>query len=208
MKSLLVLTVSLLFGQLLFASQPPANYPIVNGIVRKIDLNANRISIKHEEIPNLDMPGMTMSFAVQTRDILLDLAVGDKIHFVADEVDGELMVLWLHKAPPATVQNSDIFCTGTANTTPKTKIELEIRRDKLSTIRYEFAEGSLKGTAYVNSIGRMRLGNRNGFFIARSGVGKLNSKLIFKVQSEQITHAFFTHYSANMKSAPVTCSFE
>jgi Cu(I)/Ag(I) efflux system periplasmic protein CusF len=38
---------------------------MVNAEVRKIDLENKKISLKHEEIKNLDMPGMSMVFQVK-----------------------------------------------------------------------------------------------------------------------------------------------
>lgn len=207
MKSLILLG-ALIFTQFAFATEAPANYPVVKGIVRKVDVAAGRISIKHEDIPNLEMPGMTMSFAVQNPDQLKGLAVGDQIVFVADEIDGEVTVLWLEKAETVDAKASEIFCTGVAETTPKTKIELEIRSDKFSTIRYEFAEGSLKGTAHVNSMGRLQLQKSGDFSIYSSGSGENATKLVFRESGGQILDASFTHYSSGMKNSPVQCAFE
>lgn len=204
----ILITIAMLIGQAALATDPPSGYPIVNGLVRKIDAAANRISVKHEEIPNLNMPGMTMSFVVADPEQLKDLSVGDQIRFVADEVDDELTILWLEKAPPAEIGKTNILCKGIAATSPKTKVEIEIRSERFSTIRYEFAEGSLKGTAYVNSIGYMKLHKRGDFYIYRAGTGKLDSKLFFKMADNKITDACFYHYSAGMDNSPVECSWE
>lgn len=207
MKAFLI-TVLFGFSQLVFANPPPENYPLVNGVVRKIDLAGSRISIKHEAIPNLNMPGMTMSFLAFDPQMLQGLDVGDQIHFVADEIDGELSVLWIEKVEAPNVDANMILCRGVADTTPKTKIEVEVRKDKFSTIRYEFAEGSLKGTAYINSIGRMELQKLGDLFLYSAGPGKLDSQLQFKVQNDQIRDAQFTLWSAGMDKAPVQCQFE
>ncbi|MDZ4082622.1 MAG: copper-binding protein [Bdellovibrionales bacterium] len=73
----------------------PAGYPVVNGEVRKVDLSALKITIRHEEIPNLDMPPMTMVFKAANREMLEAVAAGAKIHFVADSFNGQMTVLWL-----------------------------------------------------------------------------------------------------------------
>ena len=207
MKSLLLLG-ALVLGQLAFASEPPAHYPLVKGIVRKIDLNSGRVSIKHEDIPNLDMPAMTMSFVAKDPDQLKVLAVGDKVVFAADEIDGELTALWIEKAPPADVNSASIFCTGVAPTTPKTSVEIEVRPDKYSTIRYEHIEGPYPGTSHVNSIGHLKLHKRGDFYLYRQGLGENNTLLMFKKNGEEITDACFSHYSSGMKNTPVECSFE
>ncbi len=70
-----------------------------------------------------------------------------------------------------------IICTGVAPTTPKTNIEFEVRHNTFSTIRYEIAEGSLAGTAYVQSVGRLErkmagsLGHTNRYFSPTSPPG-------------------------------------
>jgi len=149
-----------------------------------------------------------MSFLAIDGQMLSGLAPGDKVNFVADEIDGEVSVLWIEKAPPVEVGASTIFCTGTAPTTPKTKIEIEIRPGKFSTIRYEYTEGPYAGTSYINSIGRMELHQHNGFHIYRAGTGKLDSKLIFKTAGNQISEACFTNYSSGMSNSIVQCAFE
>ncbi|MBC7419791.1 MAG: copper-binding protein [Bdellovibrio sp.] len=47
------------------ASAPRANYPLVKGVIRKVDLSSGRVSIKHEDISDPNMSGMTMSFVGQ-----------------------------------------------------------------------------------------------------------------------------------------------
>lgn len=73
----------------------PAGYPVVIGEVRKVDLAAQKITIRHEEIPNLDMPPMTMVFKAVNLEMLEAVAAGAKIHFVADSFNGQMTVLWL-----------------------------------------------------------------------------------------------------------------
>ena len=66
--------------------------PMVNGEVRKIDKGAGKITLKHDAIPNLEMPGMTMVFRVKDPSVLDRLKEGDKIKFAADKIDGALTV--------------------------------------------------------------------------------------------------------------------
>ena len=65
---------------------------MVNGEVRKIDKGAGKITLKHDAIPNLEMPGMTMVFRVKDPSMLDQLKEGDKIKFAADKVNGALTV--------------------------------------------------------------------------------------------------------------------
>jgi uncharacterized cupredoxin-like copper-binding protein/Cu/Ag efflux protein CusF len=60
--------------------------------VRKIDLDANKITLKHGPIKNLDMPGMTMVFHVRNPALLSKLTVGDKIMFTAEQLQGALVM--------------------------------------------------------------------------------------------------------------------
>ncbi|MGE3681024.1 MAG: copper-binding protein [Bdellovibrionales bacterium] len=71
--------------------------PKVKGVVRRIDLVNSKITIKHEEIPNLDMPGMTMPFSVAEPEMLQGLRNGDRVLFTANMVNGELTVMWIEK---------------------------------------------------------------------------------------------------------------
>ena len=71
--------------------------PQVAGEIKKIDLDQKKLTIKHETIPNLDMPGMTMVFKVDSKIDLTILAVGDKILFTADKINGAYTVLSIKK---------------------------------------------------------------------------------------------------------------
>ncbi len=54
---------------------------MTNGEVRKVDKEAKRITLKHEDIKSLDMPGMTMVFQVKDGALLDKTKVGDKVKF-------------------------------------------------------------------------------------------------------------------------------
>ncbi len=62
------------------------------GEVRKIDKETGRLTLKHGELRNLDMPPMTMVFQVRDRAWLDRLKVGDRIRFRAEK-DGEKYVV-------------------------------------------------------------------------------------------------------------------
>jgi Cu/Ag efflux protein CusF len=59
---------------------------LTEGEVRKVDMDAKKITIKHGPIINLDMPPMTMVFQVQDPALLTQVKAGDKIRFAADKV--------------------------------------------------------------------------------------------------------------------------
>ena len=62
--------------------------PLVDAEVRKVDAAAGKITLKHADIPNLDMPPMTMVFQVKDPATLAPLKAGDQVRFRADKVNG------------------------------------------------------------------------------------------------------------------------
>jgi Cu/Ag efflux protein CusF len=60
------------------------------GEVRKVDLTAKKITLKHGPLKNLDMPPMTMAFEVRDPSMLANWKVGDKVKFVASNPAGKL----------------------------------------------------------------------------------------------------------------------
>lgn len=65
---------------------------VAEGVVRRIDLDNNKITIRHGEIKALDMPPMTMVFIAKQPALLKSLAPGDTIEFEAFEVNGQYSV--------------------------------------------------------------------------------------------------------------------
>ena len=80
-------------------AQTNAPTPNATGEVMKLDKEQLRITLKHGEIKNLDMPPMTMVFRVKDRQLVQDLAVGDRVRFAAERIDGNYTVTALSKAP-------------------------------------------------------------------------------------------------------------
>ncbi len=68
--------------------------------VRKIDPSTGKITLKHEDIKNLDMPAMTMVFRTKDAGALAPLKAGDRVRFVADKIGGEYTVTLIEKATP------------------------------------------------------------------------------------------------------------
>ena len=67
--------------------------PTAEGEVRKVDKAAGKISLKHGEIKNLDMPPMSMVFQVKDRALLDKVKAGDKVTFTADQLDGNYTLI-------------------------------------------------------------------------------------------------------------------
>jgi Cu(I)/Ag(I) efflux system protein CusF len=65
---------------------------MTEGEVRKVDTENHKITLKHGEIKNLDMPAMTMVFQVADPKMLDKLKAGDKVRFKAAQPDGKLTV--------------------------------------------------------------------------------------------------------------------
>lgn len=65
---------------------------LTDGEVRKVDKDAKKITIKHGEIRNLDMPGMTMVFQVKDAALLDGVKAGDRVKFVAEKAGGAIVV--------------------------------------------------------------------------------------------------------------------
>ncbi len=65
---------------------------MTDGVIRKIDLKNSKITIKHGEIVNLEMPPMSMIFTVKDPTLLDGVAKGDKVKFVAMEEGGKFFI--------------------------------------------------------------------------------------------------------------------
>lgn len=65
---------------------------LVDGEVRKVDKEQAKVTLKHAEIKALDMPAMTMVFAVKDRAVLDTLKAGDKVRFKAVQEGGRYTV--------------------------------------------------------------------------------------------------------------------
>jgi uncharacterized cupredoxin-like copper-binding protein len=76
--------------QVVQAAAPAAEY--TEAEVRKVDRSAGKITLKHGEIRNLDMPPMTMVFEVAKPELLDRLKAGDKVRFRAIARDGSALV--------------------------------------------------------------------------------------------------------------------
>jgi Cu(I)/Ag(I) efflux system periplasmic protein CusF len=69
---------------------------MTNAEVRKVDKDAKKITLKHEAIKNLDMPGMTMVFQVKDAALLDKTKVGDKVKFKAIQEGSAYVVTDIH----------------------------------------------------------------------------------------------------------------
>ena len=65
---------------------------MTDGEIRKVDKDTKKITIKHGEIKNLDMPGMTMLFQVKDAAMLDMVKPGDKVKFRAEKAGSGIVV--------------------------------------------------------------------------------------------------------------------
>lgn len=71
---------------------PMGAMAMVDGEVRKVDKDTKKITLKHGEIKNLGMPGMTMVFQVKDSAMLDKVQAGDKVQFKAERPGGALVI--------------------------------------------------------------------------------------------------------------------
>ena len=78
--------------------KPAAAADMTEGEIRKVDKDTKKITIKHGEIKNLDMPGMTMLFQVKDPAMLDMVKVGDKVKFKAEKAATGIVVTEIQMA--------------------------------------------------------------------------------------------------------------
>jgi Cu/Ag efflux protein CusF len=76
-----------------------ATVAMVPAEVRKVDKEAGKITLKHEAIPNLEMPAMTMVFRVSDPKLLEQVQSGDKVRVAVEKVGGQFTVTKIEQTP-------------------------------------------------------------------------------------------------------------
>ena len=79
-------------------ANPAPNTEMTEGEVRKIDADTKKITLKHGEIKNLGMPGMTMVFQVQDPAMLDTVKTGDKVRFNVEKAGGAMVITRIETA--------------------------------------------------------------------------------------------------------------
>ena len=64
----------------------------VAGEVRRVDKGAGKVTLRHGEIKQLDMPPMTMVFEVSDKAMLDTVKAGDKVKFKVINENGKMIV--------------------------------------------------------------------------------------------------------------------
>lgn len=73
--------------------------PEVEAEVRRVDQNTGKITLRHGDIPNLDMPPMTMVFVVDEPASMDGIEVGDQVVVTIEQVKGAYRVRSIRTAP-------------------------------------------------------------------------------------------------------------
>lgn len=101
-----------------------------------------------------------------------------------------------------------LICVGQAPTQPATEVELEVKAaDQISTIRYEIVEGSLSGTAYIQSVGYLDRSRSGNTYIYNSGNGPNATVLKVTAHGEHLMGAL-SHFISGTKGEAVECRAE
>jgi len=65
---------------------------MADGVIKRINKGAKKLTIKHGEIPSLEMPPMTMVFRVADDAMLDAVKKGDKVKFQVIDQDGKMVI--------------------------------------------------------------------------------------------------------------------
>ena len=71
---------------------------MAEGEVRKVDKDARKITLRHGEIKQLDMPPMTMVFQVRDPSLLDKVKAGDQVKFKAESRGGAFTISEIERA--------------------------------------------------------------------------------------------------------------
>ena len=71
---------------------------MVDGVVKKVDKSAGKVTLSHGPLTNLSMPAMTMVCRVKDANWLDQMKAGDKIRFMADNVNGAVTIVHFEPA--------------------------------------------------------------------------------------------------------------
>ena len=105
-SALLVLALSLALSPILPPAapaiadnhQPAGTLPMAEAEIRRIDMDAKKITLRHGPIENLGMPPMTMVFQVRDPAMLEKVKTGDRIKFSAEKTGGAFTVTQIESA--------------------------------------------------------------------------------------------------------------
>lgn len=71
-----------------------AEMEMTEGVIKRVDANSGKVTLKHGEIKSHQMPPMTMVFKVASPEMLNGMNKGDEVKFM---LDGEMNVTHIEK---------------------------------------------------------------------------------------------------------------
>ena len=77
----------------------PAWAEPVNGEIVKVLASQQKLTLRHDAIPSLDMPAMTMNYRLAKPELLTGLKAGDKVVFEAEDRKGSFVVTSIQVKP-------------------------------------------------------------------------------------------------------------
>ena len=80
------------------AASSNAEAVMTAGEVTRVDTRTGKLTIRHEDIQNLNMPAMTMVFTLADSAKPANVKAGDKVLFHAEEQDGALVITRMQPA--------------------------------------------------------------------------------------------------------------
>jgi Cu/Ag efflux protein CusF len=81
------------------AASAAVTAPQTEGEIRKVDVAAQKLTVKHGRIENLGMSPMTMVFRVKDPAFLAQVKSGDQIKMRVERIDGALTIVALQRVP-------------------------------------------------------------------------------------------------------------
>lgn len=66
---------------------------MISGEIKKVDKASGKVTVSHGPLTNLNMPAMTMVFKVANAAWVEQMKAGDRIRFIADDVNGVLTLV-------------------------------------------------------------------------------------------------------------------
>lgn len=79
--------------ELLRGTEPGAEAPWIKATVEKIDQQGGEVTVKHDAIPKIDMPAMSMTFPIADRAHLTKMKAGDTMEFQAANQGGVVRIV-------------------------------------------------------------------------------------------------------------------
>ncbi|MGE8492033.1 MULTISPECIES: copper-binding protein [unclassified Comamonas] len=80
------------------AAAATAKAVMTAGEITRVDKRASKLTIRHEDIKNLDMPAMTMVFGLKDSTQVAQFNPGDKVRFRVQDEGGSLTITRIERA--------------------------------------------------------------------------------------------------------------